>query len=237
MSSGKKSQGRQKIEMKKMSNESNLQVTFSKRRSGLFKKASELCTLCGAYIALIVFSPSDKVFSFGHPDVETIIDRYLSQVPPQNNGIWQFIDAHRSVKLHKLNVMLTQINDAQGIERKRENEQSDLRKKKEAQFWWACPIEGMNRVQLQLLKNALLDLKKRIAEHAGMVVNQGTPTQTLPFFVGNDSSSNMPIEHQSNHQQASIFPAGFFQNPMLQPHLFGFNNIGGDGGHGPSGCY
>jgi len=238
MSSGKKGQGRKKIEMKKMSNESNLQVTFSKRRSGLFKKASELCTLCGAYIALIVFSPSDKVFSFGHPDVYTVIDRYLSEVPPQNNGILQFIEVHRSAKLLELNVMLTQINDALGIEKKRENELSDLCKKNEAQFWWAYPIEGMDKVQLQLLKYALLDLKKRIAEHVGMVVSQGASTQTLPFFVGDGSSSNMPIEHQPNHQQASIFPPGFCQNPMLQPHLFGFNNIGGDdGGHGPSGFY
>ncbi|KEH34709.1 MADS-box transcription factor family protein [Medicago truncatula] len=56
-----------------MSNESNLQVTFSKRHSGLFKKASELCTLCGAYVTLIIFSPSEKVFSFGQPSVETVI--------------------------------------------------------------------------------------------------------------------------------------------------------------------
>ena len=82
MSSGKKTRGRQKIEMKKMSNESNLQVTFSKRRSGLFKKASTFCTLCGAYVALIIFSPSEKVFSFGHPNSGTIIDRFLSQIPP-----------------------------------------------------------------------------------------------------------------------------------------------------------
>lgn len=73
--SSKKSKGRQKVEMVKMPNESNLQVTFSKRRTGLFKKASELCTLCGADIAIIVFSPGKKVFSFGHPCVETIVDR------------------------------------------------------------------------------------------------------------------------------------------------------------------
>ncbi|KAL5070421.1 hypothetical protein RYX36_021308 [Vicia faba] len=48
--------------MKKMSNESNLQVTFSRRRSRLFKKFSELCTLCDAEIALLVFSPSEKLY-------------------------------------------------------------------------------------------------------------------------------------------------------------------------------
>ena len=212
-------------------------MTFSKRRSGLFKKASELCTLYGAYIALIVFSPSEKVFSFGHPNVDTIIDRYLSRVPPQNSDTMQFIEANRIAKLRELNAMLTQINDALDIGKKRENELNDLHKKNEAQFWWTCPIERMNKVQFQLLKKALLDLKKHIAQHANIVVSQGTPTQTLPFFVGNGSSSDMPIEHQQNHQQSSIFQTEFFQNPTLKPHLFGFNNMGSDGGHGPSGFY
>ncbi|KAL5075075.1 hypothetical protein RYX36_014059, partial [Vicia faba] len=46
--------------MKKMSNESNLQVTFSRQCSRLFKKASELCTLCDAQIALVIFSPCEN---------------------------------------------------------------------------------------------------------------------------------------------------------------------------------
>ncbi|KAL9319330.1 hypothetical protein ACSQ67_015847 [Phaseolus vulgaris] len=56
----KKTRGRQKIEIKKMSNEHNLRVTFSKRRTGIFKKASELATLCGVDIAVIMFSPSSQ---------------------------------------------------------------------------------------------------------------------------------------------------------------------------------
>ena len=103
MSCGRKSQGRQKIEMKKMSNESNLQVTFSRRRSGLFKKASELCTLCDAQIALVVFSPSEKVFSFGHPNIDTVIDRYLYRVPPKNNDLMEFIEARRKANVCEIN--------------------------------------------------------------------------------------------------------------------------------------
>ncbi|KAL5075091.1 hypothetical protein RYX36_014075 [Vicia faba] len=74
----RKSQGCQKIEIKKMKNESNLQVTFSRGRSRLFKKAIELSTLCDAQISLVVFSPSEKVISFGHNNIDTVIDRYLS---------------------------------------------------------------------------------------------------------------------------------------------------------------
>ena len=78
MSRGRKSQGRQKIEIKKMRNESNLQVTFSRRRSGLFKKAIELSTLSDAQISLVLISPSEKVISFGHHNIDTVIDHYLS---------------------------------------------------------------------------------------------------------------------------------------------------------------
>jgi hypothetical protein len=236
MSSGRKGKGRQKIEMKKMSNESNLQVTFSKRRSGLFKKASELSTLCGVDVALLVFSPSKKVFSFGNPDIDTVINRYLSRVPLQNNSTMQFIESHRNANLNDLNAQLTQINDTMENERKHADELSLLRKATEAQFWWACPYDGMNMAELELLKKALEELKKLVAQHANGLAIQGA-TQMLPFFVGNASSSNIPPYHQPNPQHAQVFPPQYFQNPMFEPHLFGFNNMGGGGGYGPHGFF
>jgi len=47
----------------------------------------------------------------------------------------------------------------------------------------------------------------------------------------------MSFEHQPNPQQDSIFLAQFLQNPMFQPLPFGFNNMGGEGGHGPMGYF
>ncbi|KEH43978.1 putative transcription factor MADS-type1 family [Medicago truncatula] len=216
-----------------MSNESNLQVTFSKRRSGLFKKASELCTICGADVALVVFSPGEKVFSFGQPNVDTLIDRYLSQVPPKNNGTMQFIKAHRRSNVRGLNSQLTQINQLLHNEKKRAEELRHLRKATETQFWWAGPVNGMSRDQLEFFKKALEALSKLVAYHADRLVIQSAPTQIFPFFVGNGSSFNMPLDHQSNPPQTQMFPTQFFQNPMLQPHLFGFNNVRGGGGYGP----
>ncbi|KAK2968904.1 hypothetical protein RJ640_018596 [Escallonia rubra] len=46
-----RSKGRQRVAMQRMANSSNLQVTFSKCRNGVFKKATELCTLCDAQAA------------------------------------------------------------------------------------------------------------------------------------------------------------------------------------------
>ncbi|KAK9058579.1 hypothetical protein SSX86_023421 [Deinandra increscens subsp. villosa] len=69
--------GRKKIEIKKIEETNSRQVTFSKRRTGLFKKASELCVLTGAHVAILVNSPGGRVFAFGHPNVDLLVDRYL----------------------------------------------------------------------------------------------------------------------------------------------------------------
>ncbi|PPS03693.1 hypothetical protein GOBAR_AA16982 [Gossypium barbadense] len=83
----KATRGRQKIPIKKLENESSRQVTFSKRRTGLFKKAIELCILCDCNIGIIVFSPKGKPFCFGHPNIDTILERYLSKNPNHDDGL------------------------------------------------------------------------------------------------------------------------------------------------------
>jgi hypothetical protein len=55
---------RGKTEMKRIENATSRQVTFSKRRNGLLKKAFELSVLCDAEVGLIVFSPRGKVYEF-----------------------------------------------------------------------------------------------------------------------------------------------------------------------------
>lgn len=52
------------------------QVTFSKRRRGLFKKAQELSTLCDAEIALIVFSATGKLFEYCSSSMMQVIERH-----------------------------------------------------------------------------------------------------------------------------------------------------------------
>ncbi|KAF8055504.1 hypothetical protein N665_1292s0001 [Sinapis alba] len=56
--------GRGKIEIKRIENANSRQVTFSKRRAGLLKKAHELSVLCDSEVAVIVFSKSGKLFEF-----------------------------------------------------------------------------------------------------------------------------------------------------------------------------
>jgi len=70
--------GKQKIEMKKLENEDARHVCFSKRKAGIFSKASELATLCGAEITIVMDSPAGSPYPFGSPTINLVVDRFLS---------------------------------------------------------------------------------------------------------------------------------------------------------------
>lgn len=67
---------RGKIQMKKIENATSRQVTFSKRRNGMLKKAYELSVLCDAEVAVITFSQKGRLYEFSSSDMQKMIDRY-----------------------------------------------------------------------------------------------------------------------------------------------------------------
>uniref|UniRef100_A0A7N2LYY9 Uncharacterized protein n=2 Tax=Quercus lobata TaxID=97700 RepID=A0A7N2LYY9_QUELO len=68
--------GRGKIEIKRIENTTNRQVTFCKRRNGLLKKAYELSVLCEAEVALIVFSSRGRLYEYANNSTKSTIERY-----------------------------------------------------------------------------------------------------------------------------------------------------------------
>ncbi|XP_072982923.1 floral homeotic protein AGAMOUS-like isoform X2 [Typha latifolia] len=68
--------GRGKIEIKRIENTTNRQVTFCKRRNGLLKKAYELSVLCDAELALIIFSSRGRLYEYANNSVKATIERY-----------------------------------------------------------------------------------------------------------------------------------------------------------------
>ncbi|KAL1190937.1 Agamous-like MADS-box protein AGL97 [Cardamine amara subsp. amara] len=73
---------KKKIKMEKITKKLSIAPTFTKRRKGLFSKASQLCLLSGAHIAVLATPPSSKsnvsFYSFGHSSVDTVVSAYLS---------------------------------------------------------------------------------------------------------------------------------------------------------------
>ncbi|KAG4157867.1 hypothetical protein ERO13_D02G089900v2 [Gossypium hirsutum] len=78
--------GRVKLQIKRIENTTNRQVTFSKRRNGLIKKAYELSVLCDVDVALIMFSPSGRLSLFSrNKSIEEILERYVN-LPEHERG-------------------------------------------------------------------------------------------------------------------------------------------------------
>lgn len=77
--------GRGRVELKRIENKINRQVTFAKRRNGLLKKAYELSVLCDAEVALIIFSNRGKLYEFcstsKYISLHPISSAYLSFFP------------------------------------------------------------------------------------------------------------------------------------------------------------
>ncbi|PJF18813.1 hypothetical protein PSACC_01331 [Paramicrosporidium saccamoebae] len=84
--------GRKKINISPIPDERNrqvpawclltLQVTFSKRKFGLIKKAYELSVLCGCEVGLIVFSGNNKLFQYASSDMDSLLLRYTEHTEP-----------------------------------------------------------------------------------------------------------------------------------------------------------
>uniref|UniRef100_A0A5B6YXS2 Putative MADS-box domain protein n=1 Tax=Davidia involucrata TaxID=16924 RepID=A0A5B6YXS2_DAVIN len=76
--------GRGKVQLKRIEDSNSRQVTFSKRRSGLMKKALELSVLCDVEVALFVFSGRGRLYEFcSGNSLRKIIERYQFHMDAQ----------------------------------------------------------------------------------------------------------------------------------------------------------
>ncbi|XP_039886512.1 myocyte-specific enhancer factor 2D isoform X5 [Simochromis diagramma] len=77
--------GRKKIQIQRITDERNKQVTFTKRKFGLMKKAYELSVLCDCEIALIIFNHSNKLFQYASTDMDKVLLKYTEYNEPHES--------------------------------------------------------------------------------------------------------------------------------------------------------
>ncbi|OMO74412.1 Transcription factor, MADS-box [Corchorus capsularis] len=193
--SGKRTKGRQRIEIKQLEKKSNLHVTFSKRRKGLFQKASELCLLSGAKIGIIVLSPTprQKPFCFGHPNIDKILDQYVSETQNPTDAAAVDDDDHDQDG----ETPIADLSGLEEIDKKFEGsvEMLEMEKKRGKDqmennggtFWWEEDIEGMGLEELEMYVNALEKLKKNVIVRANALTmaNVMETSSALPGFAQN----------------------------------------------------
>jgi len=93
--SGKKTKGRVKIKMEFIDNKLRRYTTFSKRKTGIMKKAYELSTLTGTQVMLLVASETGHVYTFATRKLQpmitseagkALIQTCLNSPDPANSG-------------------------------------------------------------------------------------------------------------------------------------------------------
>ncbi|KAI3413988.1 hypothetical protein GPALN_011457 [Globodera pallida] len=81
----KRRMGRKKIQITRIQDERNRQVTFTKRKFGLMKKAYELSVLCDCEIALIIFNSSNRLFQYASTDMDKVLLKYTEYNEPHES--------------------------------------------------------------------------------------------------------------------------------------------------------
>ncbi|XP_078698503.1 myocyte-specific enhancer factor 2A-like isoform X24 [Branchiostoma floridae x Branchiostoma belcheri] len=93
--------GRKKIQIARIDDERNRQVTFTKRKFGLMKKAYELSVLCDCEIALIIFNSANKLFQYASTDMDKVLLKYTEYNEPHESRTNSDIVEALNKKEHK----------------------------------------------------------------------------------------------------------------------------------------
>ncbi|KAJ4847764.1 Agamous-like MADS-box protein mads9 [Turnera subulata] len=212
--------GRGKIEIKRIENSSNRQVTYSKRRNGMIKKAKEISILCDAKVSLLMFASSGKMHEYCSPStsLEEMLESYQKQ-SAGNNRLW---DAKHESLNDEINRM------------KKENDtlQVELRHLKGEE------IASLHHSELisiaDALENGLASVREKQWDYYRMIERN---TQVLEeegkrlSFILQQQQENMAVEEEEAREMDNAYgqeklseynssiPFPFVLQPTHQPNL------------------
>ncbi|KAL6647661.1 hypothetical protein ACP70R_015098 [Stipagrostis hirtigluma subsp. patula] len=196
--------GRGKVQLKRIENKINRQVTFSKRRNGLLKKAHEISVLCDAEVAVIVFSPKGKLYEYATDSrMDKILERYerysyaekaLISTESESEGNWHLMGED----LESLN-----LKELQQLEQQLESSLKHIRSRKSHLM-----VESISELQKKerslqeenkALQKELVERQKLARQHQQQQQvqwDQQTQTQAAQAQTSSSSSSFMMRQDQ-----------------------------------------
>ncbi|OVA01776.1 Transcription factor [Macleaya cordata] len=223
---------REKIQIKKIDNTTARQVTFSKRRRGLFKKAEELSVLCDAEVALIIFSATGKLFEYSSSSMKEILERHnlhsknlqkLAQPSLElqlENSSYARLSKEVAEKSHQLRQMRGEelrglnIEDLQQLEKSLEAGLSRVLETKGERIM--KEIDTLQRKEIQLieenerLRHQMLGVSKSrkcVAvdySSQNLVQEEGQSSDSVTNFVSNNNSSAGPPPRDYDSSDTSL---------------------------------
>lgn len=186
------------MEIKKIEDNSKRQVTFTKRRQGLFKKAGELCKKCDAEIAVIAVSAAGNFYAFGNPTFDSVIERYkaIKAAEPDdskeiNNERPEEEEAEKEGEEGEEEDIGLELSLGPHTEGKKQRTQkkksekglvleNDEEKDKKMNgqsisdiALWDLPVDGLKWDELQQLIARMEEMKKKVVDRANEIQLQG----------------------------------------------------------------
>ncbi|CAI9775769.1 unnamed protein product [Fraxinus pennsylvanica] len=159
---------RRRVEIKKIEEKSRMYTTFTKRRQGLFKKTKVLCTMCEAEAAVLTFSKAGNAFFFGHPSVESVVNRYAA-------GPSSPASTNTGIEGNEHEVVAASISEA-------EKKIVELMGKGRAA--WDNGVRNLELFELDELESAIQKIKSKVGAQAAETISNGEDQKAE--FCGTD---------------------------------------------------
>ncbi|KAI7749440.1 hypothetical protein M8C21_000260 [Ambrosia artemisiifolia] len=226
--------GRGRVQLKRIENKISRQVTFSKRRTGLLKKAHEISVLCDADVALIVFSTKGKLFEYStHSSMEAILERYerysyaeklLTGPEAETQGSWTLESSKLRTKIEVLEKNIRHyggedlaplnLRELQSVEQQLDTALKRIRTRKERALQ-----EQNNALSKKLKEND----KNTEQQNVGILLSQPSPQppqppRLVPLAIGSGSFQGSVVTREDDSTQIHTTSAGIMP-PWLYRHV------------------
>ncbi|GJM99171.1 hypothetical protein PR202_ga16251 [Eleusine coracana subsp. coracana] len=155
---------------------------------GIFKKVGELSQLCGACVAVVVFSERGRPFAIGAPSVDVVL-RACNPLPGEEGARLLYdedeVDAAACRGLVEAALRQAQETEARvKAEKVRMNAIGEkvMQAKGDRLFWWDADVEQLGEAELPEFARALQRLRDNVQRRADQLSSADPPLPTpLPL--------------------------------------------------------
>ncbi|GLT44224.1 hypothetical protein SLA2020_181350 [Shorea laevis] len=151
------------------------EVAFSKRCSELFKEASELSTLCAVETALVIFSPEGKAFSFGHPSVDSVLNRLVNSGKPDSDSSQHAQDDDEATLEELTKKCSALLEELEAAQKRNDKLKEMLEEDQRRMNLLTRPLDELSIEELKMVTSIADELLEKVERKKELLVGSAAP--------------------------------------------------------------